>query len=882
MGALALLLLLSGCLEPPPRLEIDEYGAKFDTGPPTTTGGDDVDVVDPGDIEDALIDGTQDEVDTPPPIDIPPDVPPPCVPDPLPGDPCDGVDNDCDGFTDEDGGPPAGVEDFTIANGWLRKSPAGVTNHLTGLVPFAGYPDADTVVWLETVPWSGDLQLDVRLVLTQIADGTEFFIGTWSGEGEPDPPAGRTGVSIVKGSDNTVVARALVSDEVVASAEAQPTEFLQVMLRVSTQFDRVTLRLLRGDGSLVSEGVANDVQATPSHNGLAIAVLGGPIVGSVTRIELGPGLDCQNTPEVECAKGLKCPAVPPCHLNLCNPFLGCMDQELHCALQKGCLGASTCDVDLNACTEPEPLGDGTGCDGGQGCVVGSTCAGGVCQGGEPKVCDAPGQCQLEASCSVLTNQCEYPNLDPGTPCDDGSLCTGADQCQAGECLGTPKECPTNQACENESTCSAETGECSEVLPLPDGSACDDGDGCTINDSCTEAACGGEENPCDDGLECTLDACADGGCSHEPSEACLVFETELAGPVTGAPAYAGAAIWALGGGLFALTPDGGVVWQSDVVTQATNSVPVLSGAGTRLYVGDLGADEVARVAAISAADGSLVWEHIFESESCVAGLGDPCRVLVPITEGPDGTIYASTESAGVFAITGAGGAFWQFPDSLAATSVVPVGGNLYVGQGGPPRGVQALNAAGQARWLHVTGSDVRATPVVAGTSIYYLAGGEVGALNETGEAADVIWSLELQTLFGPTQPVIDAAGHLIVASDTALWAIDVAACDGTIEACVVYSQPLDSGPSAGLSALSDGSLAHGGAGGLVVRDNAGIAGYTLAPEGVGLTSPLVVDSGLLIVGGSDGKLRGYAYTPGTTPAASPWPVFNKKQQRNPTQ
>jgi hypothetical protein len=48
-----------------------------------------------------------------------------------------------------------------------------------------------------------------------------------------------------------------------------------------------------------------------------------------------------------------------------------------------------------------------------------------------------------------------------------------------------------------------------------GAACDDGNPCTKGDTCKAGQCAGVPVNCDDGLDCTKDACANGDCTHVP-------------------------------------------------------------------------------------------------------------------------------------------------------------------------------------------------------------------------------------------------------------------------------------------------------------------------------------------------------------------------------
>lgn len=59
---------------------------------------------------------------------------------------------------------------------------------------------------------------------------------------------------------------------------------------------------------------------------------------------------------------------------------------------------------------------------------------------------------------------------------------------------------------------------------PAGTPCDDGDPCTDGDTCDAAgSCAGAALVCDDGLECTNDACVDGACVGTPANGYCIHE-----------------------------------------------------------------------------------------------------------------------------------------------------------------------------------------------------------------------------------------------------------------------------------------------------------------------------------------------------------------------
>ena len=890
-------LVFVGCIEAPPRLSNEEYLAKNNPAPPPL--GDTGDAVEPPDATDTvLMDGRVEDTggDVPPP---PPDEGPPCIPEPDVGDWCDGLDNDCDGDTDEDGGPPEIVEEFLSPTGWVRTQGAGVQNHESGVVAFEGYHDQGDLVWLPTVAWKGDIELDVRLVIGELTPGAELYLGAWTGESPVPAPTGRTGVSIIYKAPNLVTARALVADEVVVELDAGPHEFLGVLLRITTSADQALLRLRRGDGSVVTEGVSDGLATLPSYGGLVLASSGAPLDAWVTRVSLGRGGKCTQSTAIACSTGAEsCLPGEVCTVSICNPFYGCMNVPKTCPLETDCMGASTCEEDL--CSDPVAKDDGSSCSDGPPCLTGTVCSGGQCGVGEgngtPVICEAPGQCQEEGACSDVANVCLYPPKEEGVECDDSDLCTDADICTSGVCGGTPKICPESQVCQSISVCDPGSGECSEIQTLEDGTGCDDEDGCTVEDVCTEGVCGGIPNLCDDGLECTSDSCSEGICVHKSTlEACLSWEKDLeSGAIRGPASYTGgAAFYVASDSVHAVAvATGDEVWKSEAVSKTTTPSVVVGGGGSRLYLGDTDAEGTARMVALSAADGSALWTHTVDGD-CLPGSTDPCRVVSLPTEGHDGLVIVPTQGEGVLGLDTDGALQWQYPNARQPTTVVVTPpGHLLLGQGAGNGGVLSLNADGTLRWLYATDSDVQAAPIRIESNIYWIAGSRIGALAESSDEENLepveAWTVDVVLSFGNTQPVMTESGLLIAAAPTWIFAVDPAACDGTIENCLAWSTGVgdSSGIGLGLTALSDGTIAFRvDEGGLRIVDGAtGALSWDLPVDGTSITVVTVLETsddgiGRLVFGAEDGKIRALTYTPGIAPADSLWPVMNRYQHRN---
>ncbi|RME37020.1 MAG: hypothetical protein D6788_10395 [Planctomycetota bacterium] len=246
-----------------------------------------------------------------------------------------------------------------------------------------------------------------------------------------------------------------------------------------------------------------------------------------------------------------------------------------------CLTGADCD-DGNPCTDDLCGVDGvcnhanntSPCDDGLFCTATDVCGGGTCNGsGSPcaagLVCDELNdqcvECLVDADCddanvctddTCVLNVCQHtPNT---LPCDDGLFCTTGDTCSNGVCTGGPSpcadptlplcneltnscvECFVNADCDDGNPCTDDFCTIGICQSFPNTSPCDDGLFCTANDVCTNGVCVGSGDPCpgllcdetndqcvecftvsdcpDDGIACTVDACVNGVCRHDPSDA----------------------------------------------------------------------------------------------------------------------------------------------------------------------------------------------------------------------------------------------------------------------------------------------------------------------------------------------------------------------------
>ena len=261
---------------------------------------------------------------------------------------------------------------------------------------------------------------------------------------------------------------------------------------------------------------------------------------------------CHNTPTGgPCDDGNACTSSDTCTDGACagkgkncNDGNSCTNDG--CDLAKGCSNV---------------LVVGAGCDDGNPCSTGEKCdSSGVCQAGIAVVCDDGNPCTADA-CDGVTGVCKYSNLTGA--CDDGIACTVSDTCAGGACAGTAKKCSdgnpctidqcdnlkgctytavvgascddgnlctTGDKCDGNGSCQAgavvscdDLNPCTaDVCDLTSGlckntsisSACDDGNACTNKDFCAAGACLGTAISCDDNNACTSDSCdKTKGCVH---------------------------------------------------------------------------------------------------------------------------------------------------------------------------------------------------------------------------------------------------------------------------------------------------------------------------------------------------------------------------------
>jgi uncharacterized repeat protein (TIGR01451 family) len=185
---------------------------------------------------------------------------------------------------------------------------------------------------------------------------------------------------------------------------------------------------------------------------------------------------CTNTPDDSiCDDGLYCTGV-----ETCDAVAGCLPGADPCPGQTCIEAAGTCDV----CTSDAICDDGLWCNGMETCDLVS----GLCQPGNDPCPDR--------ACNETGDVCEDCTAD--ARCDDGLFCNGVETCEisTGLCLAGEQRCP-GLVCDEASdvcwTCETDVH-------------CDDGEYCNGLETCVGGRCQRGDYPCDDGVDCTINAC----------------------------------------------------------------------------------------------------------------------------------------------------------------------------------------------------------------------------------------------------------------------------------------------------------------------------------------------------------------------------------------
>ena len=220
--------------------------------------------------------------------------------------------------------------------------------------------------------------------------------------------------------------------------------------------------------------------------------------------------DCGCGPDKECYQGA-----------CCTPKT-CQDMDWECGV-----GDDGCGQELDC----GPCGDGMECKQHK-CVQAPGCGNGTCDSGKGEncetcpsdcVCGPDKECYQGACCTPKT--CQDVDWECGIGDDGCGQELDCGKCEVGQICKKHK-CVEENSCGN-GTCEADKGE--NCGTCPDDCGCNGNQVC-YNDACctpktcndlgrecgtVDDGCGGELDcgTCNDGAECTEDACVDGKCGH---------------------------------------------------------------------------------------------------------------------------------------------------------------------------------------------------------------------------------------------------------------------------------------------------------------------------------------------------------------------------------
>ena len=249
-------------------------------------------------------------------------------------------------------------------------------------------------------------------------------------------------------------------------------------------------------------------------------------------------------------KASACDDKNPCTKDSCDIAVGCTatnddaatcDDDNSCTLNDKCSAGAcagvgkVCSDDGNPCTDEtcanntcSSVANADPCDDGNPCTQKDVCKDKSCGGGEAIKCDDKNDCTTDVCDKTANGTCKFTNNTAS--CSDDSACTAKDGCQNGVCVGEPVVCDDGNQCTLDA-CDDATGKCASSA-LADDTLCDDNSVCTQKDACKAGKCAGTNINCDDGNPCSDDKCdAKAGCSSvantakcEDGNKCTVGDT----------------------------------------------------------------------------------------------------------------------------------------------------------------------------------------------------------------------------------------------------------------------------------------------------------------------------------------------------------------------
>ena len=279
--------------------------------------------------------------------------------------------------------------------------------------------------------------------------------------------------------------------------------------------DTFTPGCLPGEGCFLDNCDSND----ECISGWCVEHLGEGVCSVACQDECPPGWECQQVAGTVPDVVYICVST---HANLCRP----------CATGADCKSIGGAD---DVCVDYDQAGSFCGgtCTNDEDCPWGFSCLTTV-------TVDGIGTLQCVADAGECPCTSKSVALSLWTPCEaenEFGLCLGKRVCaQAGltacdaftpaeeECNGLDDDCDGDvdeETCDDGNECTDDaclgTDGCQHV-PLSEGE-CKDGDVCTVGDHCEEGGCIGSLVSCDDSSPCTDDSCDGlGGCQYVDNQA----------------------------------------------------------------------------------------------------------------------------------------------------------------------------------------------------------------------------------------------------------------------------------------------------------------------------------------------------------------------------
>ena len=126
----------------------------------------------------------------------------------------------------------------------------------------------------------------------------------------------------------------------------------------------------------------------------------------------------------------------------CDGYTDLDDEDCYdCQIDQQCNDNNPCTSDtcVQGVCIVQALSDGSACDDGVWCTIDDACLESTCVG-QARDCSHVAQACKSAQCNEQTEACEATSMPDNTSCSDGAYCTVDDRCLAGECIGVARDC----------------------------------------------------------------------------------------------------------------------------------------------------------------------------------------------------------------------------------------------------------------------------------------------------------------------------------------------------------------------------------------------------------------------------------------------------------